>query len=554
MANGLPDRYATNQFFNISNAESAAFGDNWASRENNDNPLFLWPRDYINNAIIGEKTRVQRGYMRLVSEVLGDTQDIRRLGRRRFHFQFNPDTLTRSVTARNDVQLWMNQDPAQFTQPIPGDANFAFEIVLNREAEVASGRYRTGSGISAERKTAATAENLNNPFSALNEEERSTAYAQSYEQSAVTDIGVIADLLVFDQIIGQGINKELINAILDRSERIFNKKKSEQSTSATQDAEDQETPEVTFSRTQATKYLNGAFGNSAFLIAQPVRVVFSSLFMVEGFITSTNVVFNKFNPSMVPTQCTISVQMQAMYIGFARKDTFLTATYADDAQKAQEEDDYKEAENQALNGLSKNLFKTISDAPTSKIGPVMVLGTAFGKKEGSLHQINIGFSDPSTDLSTYLKDKRVSVTANATLRVFYTKASSTYTALPSSKKIPGWDKLAEKPLNLYNQTVSREIASPNDQLTFEFPTYLYPVSNSSFFEFDSNAGAEYRVEFYIDFTITSSSGGSIANSSQCYKKILNNVSWLSQERPVSINNSPQPLSTGGLPNSIYSGY
>jgi hypothetical protein len=54
--------------------------------------------------------------------------------------------------------------------------------------------------------------------------------------------------------------------------------------------------------------------------------------MVEGFITSTNVTFDKFNPAMVPVQCRIAVSMQAMYIGFAAKKTFLSQIYDDVAE------------------------------------------------------------------------------------------------------------------------------------------------------------------------------------------------------------------------------
>lgn len=75
---------------------------------------------------------------------------------------------------------------------------------------------------------------------------------------------------------------------------------------------------------QARNFLDKNLGNQAFLIPNPVRVVFSSLFMVDGFVTSMTVSHVRFNENMVPMTCYVDVQMQAVYIGFARKDTFLT--------------------------------------------------------------------------------------------------------------------------------------------------------------------------------------------------------------------------------------
>jgi hypothetical protein len=45
--------------------------------------------------------------------------------------------------------------------------------------------------------------------------------------------------------------------------------------------------------------------------------------MVEGIATNVEVNFTKFSQTMVPTQCTVSIDMYALYIGFAKKNTFL---------------------------------------------------------------------------------------------------------------------------------------------------------------------------------------------------------------------------------------
>ena len=74
---------------------------------------------------------------------------------------------------------------------------------------------------------------------------------------------------------------------------------------------------------------NAALGNSAFLSPMPIRIVFSSLFMVEGFVTSSAVAFQKFSKTMVPTVCTVTLNVQAMYFGFARKKSFLSDAILD---------------------------------------------------------------------------------------------------------------------------------------------------------------------------------------------------------------------------------
>ena len=77
---------------------------------------------------------------------------------------------------------------------------------------------------------------------------------------------------------------------------------------------------------QATRAFTSIIGNSAFLVSTPVRIVFSSLFMVDGFIQGSAVNFTKFSKDMIPTMCAINITVEAKYIGFAKKDTYLTET------------------------------------------------------------------------------------------------------------------------------------------------------------------------------------------------------------------------------------
>jgi len=539
MANGLPDRYATNQFYGISNAGEPT------ERTDNDNPLFLWPADHRRNAATGNTYKVQRGYMRLLSEVLGDPADttsdaaksIANIGKTRFHFQFNPDTLTRSVAARNDVQMWMNQDPAQFTQPIPGSANFSFEILLNREQEMASGRYNTGNGLSSRRNTAATTirtvgVNSGATLTSQNAFDLSDATAPS-----VTDIGVLADLLVFDRIIGQGINRALIDSILNRAEALVTAANLQNQ--GTQDEEDQDTTPVTFDRNKASDYLSGAIGNSAFLISQPVRVVFSSLFMVEGFITDTTVVFNKFNPAMVPTQCLISVQMQAMYIGFARKDTFLTTVYASAPRTREEVEEENDAKNSALAGIGKNMFGILRES-TAVINPEKLLSLGNGT-----WKVPVVFGDPSTELENFVNEAYGNIIANAVIRIFYITKSAGYS------ESSGFKTSSTEPIYQRKASEDLKINSAGGEITFEFPTQQADFPK----KYDTDSGARYKVEFYIYYTLTSNAGGSVPYSDQFLSIVKNDVTWgttlpLLRTSPTAAQGSTTSFSSGGVPSAI----
>lgn len=341
--------YATQQFYNFSLYEGGV-GPNQVGDQ--DNPRFIWPGKTNTMAHTGETHNLQRGYIRMITEAYGIDSAAQKLGAKRFHFQFNPDVLVRSVTARNDVQFWMNQDPGQLVSPIPGDANFAFEFILNREAEMASGKVASG--------TTATSPPIKprNP----RQQNRTDASGNSGFGKTVTserdskkpnEIGVLADLLVFDSIIGQGINQELIRSILKKYDaNVKAYESSNTGASAGKTVDGQDIASVTGTAAIATNTLKSAGGgNSAFLISQPVRIVFSSLYMVEGFITSSTVTFNKFNLAMVPTQCTVSINMQAMYIGFAAKDTFLTTTLREANATSADIAEVQDAEVLALNTI-----------------------------------------------------------------------------------------------------------------------------------------------------------------------------------------------------------
>lgn len=402
------DRYATNAFFNYTQFENGVFAGKGVTPAGpndvlaGDNPAFIWPsnnRRIAAGSPIATGThnqKIQRGYMRMLSQGFSNSAS---LERKRLHFQFNPETITRAVSARNDIQAWMNQDPVQMTQAIPGDANFSFELFFNREHEVSSGSYRDGYG---------------GPVRASNVKATlPSEKSQPLKASDVTDIGVLADLIVFDEIIGQGVNSQLIKSVIENVKKVNTQQRNNAASRSTSEptnpavleatvsggkitnvtvvkqgsgyvvapkitfsdsegsgatatvkysngnvtevvvtkqgsgyvspkviisgggsgsgkttSDSQDQVPISFDSRKATSAANANFGNSAFLVSLPVRIVFSSLFMVEGYITATTVTFNKFNPNMVPTQCVVGVTMQALYIGFAREKTYLTTTLA----------------------------------------------------------------------------------------------------------------------------------------------------------------------------------------------------------------------------------
>ena len=242
----------------------------------------------------------------------------------RCNFQFNPQDIQHQIEARRDMYLPILQDPSQLSQPMAGNASFAFELIFDRTMEVNSSRSRS-------------VDNMPDPNSA-------------------ETVGVFHDLRVLFSIIGQGLSSELMDAQLAKLKQdvknYASKNYSELNIQASTTMNngvtsynfDAVTPEGATApdpNSQATANFlknidldpddkvknfmtNINIGNSAFLIPQPCRVVFSPMFMVDGFVMNTNILFTKFSAKMIPIQCKIYLQMQAVYIGFARAKTFIT--------------------------------------------------------------------------------------------------------------------------------------------------------------------------------------------------------------------------------------
>lgn len=282
------------------------------------NPPFIYPGPYFTSATLNKEETIKRGYIRRLTEFYSRIQQnntqadsASTLENMRCNFQFNPSSITRSMQANYDMQFFFNQEPSQLAQPIPGQAGFAFELLFNREAEINSNSY-VGPDGKLHKAKEFTGLLATNPEFFIN---------NTYDPSWVTEIGVLADIMILDDIVGQGLAKDVLSSIQSNT-LTFAKEKSTTSTADEGDKADTDATAQWDSR-RLTEF-SANLGNKAFLTPTPVRILFSPWFMVEGFVMSYSVTFNKFTPQMIPTQAVVAVQMQALYVGFAQEKTFLT--------------------------------------------------------------------------------------------------------------------------------------------------------------------------------------------------------------------------------------
>lgn len=281
------------------------------------NPKFLWPSNQYqvyNGRQLESKTLV-RGYIR---SLLGDKgglfgAKITGIGGRggssttppstnsRLNFQFNPELIVRDVSRSDGAINPLLTDPINLTQPVPGTATFSFSMTFNREAEVAM-----GASMRANSKVTVNATNA--------------AHLQ----------GVMADIKVLDSIIGQGIDKKTIDTLLKYTQQSIITQNNTINAANTAGAANTPgfvaTPTIADITSEADlkNNLDNNSGNQAFLNPLPVRIVFSEFLMVEGFVTSTAVAFQKFSPEMIPTIAQVNCVVQALYFGFAKEKAFLT--------------------------------------------------------------------------------------------------------------------------------------------------------------------------------------------------------------------------------------
>lgn len=231
---------------------------------------------------------------------------LRAMPQSRCNFQFNPQEIRQSVSMREDIYNPILLSAEQLSQPIGGNVTFQFDLFFDRSLELASSL---------------------SPLPGREEDAPAAATA------GPDKVGVYADLRVLYDVIGQGINADLLELQRENLKSAYRAKLTRDSaySSPSDETEDDETQvdpasPSEFDSAEITGLLGDNIGNRAFLIPNPVRIVFSKILMVDGFVTGTNVDFLKFNTDMVPMQCRVSLSVYAMYIGFAKQKTFLTST------------------------------------------------------------------------------------------------------------------------------------------------------------------------------------------------------------------------------------
>lgn len=277
-------------------------------------------RGIVNNLSYGDY-KLHRGYIRNLEQPAFGEVPISRC-----NFQFNPQEIRQDVSMREGVYLPLLQTKEQLSQPMGAITNFAFDLLFDRSHEVAKGNTINNIGKGGD---PLSIDPLIDP----------------------QEIGVLADLRILYSVIGQGFSTEMIKFQMTNFQNVVALENKEET-----DPEKKLTAEQLVALDgEINKVIEANYGNFAFLMPNPVRVLFSSLFMLDGFVTGTSVNFLKFSTKMVPLQCRVTINMQAMYIGFARQKTFLTDVFEDAARALAAERSQKSA---ALTELRQALLKT----------------------------------------------------------------------------------------------------------------------------------------------------------------------------------------------------
>ena len=360
-----------------------------------ENPPFIWPGVNIRN-INGGGVRMARGFMRSiltdpdiinafnnptqVRQTTINTSDENK-GHYRLNFQFNPEYIERSVAQTQGAVNPILQSVSNLTQPIPGSATFNFTMTFNRELEVAAAGNR------ADSQTLWSGKDL-----------------EDYTDPRLTDpglVGVWADLQMFDRIVGQGITPELLDLVsafteVQAAERSANESTTTDGEEEPKDGEEKDStaqtdPDaISFDKNKFDKNYTMNFGNSAFLNPLPVRIVFSDTFMVEGMVTGTSVAFQKFNHRMIPTICQVNVNFSAMYLGFAKKNAFLTTNLTAWAKDQAAQIDKDLETNTSTARVAANTITSVIVYPNSKLNAKLNLtewsGTNNPDKDTNLDQ------------------------------------------------------------------------------------------------------------------------------------------------------------------------
>lgn len=333
--------YQSDQFFNIGRTRPdrwrggspSSFVDNNAL-----NQSFRYPDNTIRTTLSDGtySTRVlQKGYIRRINEF-----DDSATGPVICRFQFNPQFINQQASFNSSITNPIYQPVEQLQQPIASMTNFGFRLYFDRSME------------------------LNEPSTL-----RTSATDNPWEAGGPNQVGVLHDINALYRVIGQGISSSDVAAALERAAQSL----------AAEDArvgKRELTPEEQQNYNEAVGNASSFFdnnvniGNTAFILPYPVRIVFSSLYIVEGFVTSTALEILKFNSAYVPMIAQVTLGVSAIYLGFAKQNTYFTHVLEKSAiDRRNELAAAQDAENSALRSIRANLnvinFRTLPSASTN---------------------------------------------------------------------------------------------------------------------------------------------------------------------------------------------
>lgn len=455
--------YKDDQYFNLrKEGESLAEPDNApfiypsnVVRYAKGNPGYLH-EDRITVGRTSVTRPLKRGYIRsllaanTISRETGEetSTPIRKCG-----FQFNPATLNQSVQQNTSILNFLQQDAAQYAQPIPGNVSFQFDLFFDRSAE------------------------LNNPSSSR------VSTDDPWNSNGPDQVGVLHDLSKLYSIIGQGLSRDQ----RDYAQQLLEDQIRSELNRRTAEGEvlegDATTTYASYGDT-TSEFLDLNIGNNAFLLPLPVRVVFSSLYIVEGLVSSLSVVFTKFNAAMVPMQCNVNVLMEAKYIGFAKRNTFFTDVLEQRRQREVDAfNDYAETLGVVLPIVTQeldNVTMHISNRrPTATDDNVFSSGTVVDYAgRATPAYLVIDFPDYKPEDDTASVKSLLDSGANIELSAWYKVIS--YTQIVANKYVEGDETAEYSTAKDFGAYLDREASSDPDHSIALLRTFTAQVSRLEF--------------------------------------------------------------------------
>lgn len=417
-----------------------------------ENKPFMWPGSST-HSIFGGERKIVRGFMRSIltdvmpGAAIEGSPLKKKPGNYRLNFQFNPESITRDVAQSIGAVNPILQNPANLTQAVPGTATFNFTMTFNREMEVNNHN--------------ANIDYKKNGYDLANERDPGV-------------IGVWADVKLFDTIIGQGITDELIDMV-----KTFSQQQDDDKLSVAQlqyekdlangkkdkDGNALVAPEGAFKSDDFDKAVALNIGNSAFLNPLPVRVVFSDTFMIEGLVTGAAVAFQKFSPNMTPTICQINVNFSALYLGFAKKDAFLTNNLANWAKDVQDKGEIDKVETTASQAKLQSAFTSWRVLPAGSLAKNKIVNAYT--TPGSTHYPNIPRPNTSENQTWWKSDEYYHGGGG-------TEKYAGFSAFPAYVTLQQW----------WNLCNSKWAATPN---TYTWTPYLGGLAQTAAVEFARSA-------------------------------------------------------------------